>query len=244
VERRFCVSTQSQVHPTSIIEDGVVLGENVDIGPFCHITGDVTIGEGTTISSFNYIEGPAKIGKDNFIGPNCVIGTPAEHKNADSVGEIIIGDGNTIRELTVIQRGTGERDTQIGNRCFIMDHVHIAHDVLVANDVTVAPNVVFGGHSVVLDGATIGIGSSTHQFSTIGAYSMIGMNSTVTRDVPPFYLVSGTPANFMRWNSFQLNLQEFSDPPEGTQIKEHTDLFEQFSKRKVVIRPTENVRGE
>ena len=77
-----------------------------------------------------------------------------------------------------------------------MDHVHFGHDVLVDDNVTIAPNVVLGGHTVVLEGATIGIGSSTHQFSTIGAFSMIGMNSTITRDVLRF-LVSGSPGSFI-----------------------------------------------
>ena len=230
------ITNSVEIHPSSVIGDDVIIGENVKVGPFCHIFGDVIIGENTTISSFNYIEGPTKIGKNNFIGPNCVIGTPGEHRTAKSVGEVIIGDNNTIRELTVIQRGCGERNTEIRNNCFFMDHVHIAHDVLIEDNVTIAHNVVLGGHTVVLEGATIGIGSSTHQFSTIGAFSMIGMNSTITRDVLPFYLVSGSPGSFMRWNTVQLNRHEFGDSPTDSQLQPFMDKFMKYSKRKHVVR--------
>lgn len=225
------------VHPTAILGPQVTVGQNVEIGPFCHITGPVTIGEGTKISSFNYIEGPATIGLNNVIGVNCVIGTPAEHKKSESLGKIIIGDNNVIRELTVIQRGTGDRDTQIGSGCFIMDHVHVAHDVLVEDNVTVAPNVVFGGHTVVLHGATIGIGVVTHQFSTIGSYSMVGMNTTVTKDIPPFYLVSGTPGKFQRWNTYQLREKKLPEPPNKSDLGPFLAKFEAYSKRKVVEKP-------
>lgn len=225
---------QQSVHPTAIVGPQVILGENVEIGPFCHISGPVNIGDNTKISPYNYIEGPATIGENNMIGVNCVIGTPAEHKNSDSVGKIVIGNNNVIRELTVIQRGTGDRDTQIGDGCFIMDHVHVAHDVLISDNVTVAPNVVFGGHTVVLHGATIGIGVVTHQHSTIGSYSMVGMNTTVTKDIPPFFLVSGTPGKFQRWNSYQLKQHKIAEPPGESELASFNKNFETFSKRKVV----------
>ena len=72
---------------------------------------------------------------------------------------------------------------------------------MVADDVTLSPNVVLGGHTRVHRGATIGIGAMTHQRSTVGAYSMVGMGSVVTKDVPAFALVVGSPARITRWNA-------------------------------------------
>lgn len=175
------------------------------------IEGDVQIGEGTSIGALCYIRGPVVIGKNNKIGPHVIIGTDGEHRTKPSVGRIIIGDNNEIKELTVIQRGTGDRETTIGNGCFIMDHVHIAHDCVVEDDVTMAPNIVLAGHVRILAKANLGVASIFHQFTTIGSHAMIGMGSVVTKDVPPFVLVKGSPAKYGRLNAHafkSLNISE------------------------------------
>jgi UDP-N-acetylglucosamine acyltransferase len=183
----------SNVHPTVIIE------------------GDVTIGEGAVIEPFCYLRGPLVIGAGTRIYPHCVIGTGPEHKSRPEAGMIRIGAGATIRELTVIQRGTGDRDTEIGDGCFLMDHVHIGHDSVLGPEVTIAPNVVLAGHTRIHRGATIGMSVTFHQFSTIGAYAMVGMGSIVTRDVPPFALVSGNPARFRRFNTHAFKAAGLAD---------------------------------
>jgi UDP-N-acetylglucosamine acyltransferase len=172
----------ARVHETAILEGVVILSPDVEIGAFC------------------YIQGPVSIGARTKISPHVVIGTDGEHRKLGPQGKIVIGADVIIREFVAIQRGTGDRDTSIGDRCMLMDHVHVAHDVTLAEDVTVSPNVVFGGHTRVHRGATIGIAAVTHQHSTIGAYAMVGMGSVVTKDVPPFALVCGNPARYVREN--------------------------------------------
>lgn len=225
------------IHPTAILENEVLLAEGVVIEPFCHIVGPVEIGRDTKISSFCYIRGPAKIGERNRINPHCVIGTEPESKDALPTGTIIIGDDNIMSEFTVIQRGTGDRDTEVGNNNFIMDNVHISHDNKLNNSITIAPNVVLGGHTVIQDGATIGIASSTHQFSTIGAYCMIGMNSVVTKDVPPFALVLGNPIKFKKWNSYQLEKLGMAEFPSGELYEQYLSEFHSISKRAILHIP-------
>jgi UDP-N-acetylglucosamine acyltransferase len=79
--------------------------------------------------------------------------------------------------------------------------VHLSHDTVLGNGVTVAHNVVFAGHTRVHDNANIGVAAIFHQFTTVGSYAMIGMGSVVNKDVPPFAMVSGVPARFMRFNA-------------------------------------------
>lgn len=221
------IHSRAKIHSTAVIE------------------GDVTIGEGTEVGAFCYIKGPALIGKNNKIYPNCTIGTEGEHRELPSQGKILIGDNNIIRELAVVQRGTGDRDTQIKNNCFIMAHVHIGHDVLICDNVTTAPNASLGGHMVALEGATIGMGASIHQNSTIGAYTMIGMGAAVTKDVPPFALCMGNPAVASRINTYQINKlglesHEVSFDKSLTIFSytsnswKYLDEFEKFSKRKMI----------
>jgi UDP-N-acetylglucosamine acyltransferase len=180
------------IHPTAVIEGDVVLGEGASVGPFA------------------YLRGPIVVGARTRIYPHVVIGTEGEHKSRGPLGAIRIGDDVVIRELSVVQRGTGDHETEIGNGCYLMDHCHVAHDVLVESEVTMSPNVVLGGHTHVLRGATIGIGAMTHQFSTIGAYAMIGMGAVVTRDVPPFCTVVGNPARFSRLNTHAIDAAGFA----------------------------------
>jgi UDP-N-acetylglucosamine acyltransferase len=173
----------AKVHPTAIIE------------------GDVTIGARTVIDPYCYIKGPVEIGEDNHLYPFVVIGTEPEHTSKPPVGTIVIGHKNTLHAYTLVSRGIGDRDTRIGDGCFLMDHVHLSHDTVLGNGVTVAHNVVFAGHTRVHDNANIGVNAIFHQFTTVGSYAMIGMGSVVTKDVPPFAMVSGCPAKFMRFNA-------------------------------------------
>ena len=228
-------NTSQNIHSTAILENEVHVAEGVVIEPYCHIVGPVKIGKDTKVSSFCYIRGPAEIGERNRINPHCVIGTEPESRDAKPTGLIIIGNDNTISEFTAIQRGTGDRDTEIGNNNFIMDNVHISHDNKIGSNITIAPNVVLGGHTVVHDGATVGIASSTHQFSTIGAYSMIGMGAVVTRDVPPFALVAGNPASFRRWNTHQFSKFNMESDPSGDDYDGFVALFNQDSHRKQLV---------
>ncbi len=173
----------NRIHPTAVIEGAVDLADDVVIGALCYLRGPLTIGAGTRIY------------------PHVIIGCEGEHRERGSDGVIRIGAGVALRELVVVQRGTGDRDTTIGDRCYIMDHCHIAHDVVLAEDVTLSPNVTLGGHTRVHRGATLGIAAVTHQRSTIGAYSMVGMGAVVTRDVPPFVTALGNPARYYSLNA-------------------------------------------
>jgi UDP-N-acetylglucosamine acyltransferase len=180
---------QNNIHPTAVIDKSVKLGSGNWIGPYVVIMDDVAIGN------------------DNWIGPHAVIGAPPEHRSFHSganpearEGKIIIGSRNVIHEHAAIQAPT-TGNTSVGDDCFIMHGVHIAHDVQLGNWVTIAPGTVLGGHSAVGDRATLGIGVAVHQYRRIGPLAMVGMHSTIVKDVNPFALVAGTPARFMKANS-------------------------------------------
>ena len=66
------------------------------------------------------------------------------------------------------------------------------------------------GHCVVEDNALIGGMTALHQFTRVGRYAMVGGASRLTRDVPPYFLVSGNPAEPYGLNSVGLRRAEFS----------------------------------
>jgi UDP-N-acetylglucosamine acyltransferase len=165
-----------------------------------YVDGHVEFGVDCHVAPQAYLRGPLVVGHGTRVWPHAVIGTEGEHRRAESVGTIRIGSYSVVREFVAIQRGTGERETSVGDRAYLMNGSHVAHDCVLGDDVTTSPKVVLGGHTRVHRGATIGISAMTHQHTTVGAYAMIGMGSVVTRDVPPFCLVVGNPARFVRFN--------------------------------------------
>ena len=183
-----------KIHQTAIVDSGAELDSSVTVGAYSIIEKGVRIGAGTEIGHHSLISGPTTIGRDNVIGPFTSIGTPPQDlKYKDEETELIIGDGNHIREYVSIHRGTpGARAlTSIGNRCLLMAYVHVAHDCELGDQVIMANAATLGGHVLVEDKVTIGGLTAVHQFCRIGAHSYIGGVSGITKDVPPYVIVAG-----------------------------------------------------
>lgn len=170
------------------------------------MSGNVKIGTDNYFSSGVQIYGPIVIGNGNFFGPNTVVGCPAqdqrlsisEHKrrlngSGDLKTKVVIGNNNIIREFITIHGGLTS-ETQIGNNCYLMSYCHVSHDTRIGNQVIMSNSVQLGGYTSVLDNANLGLSSCVHQFIVIGAFTMIGMGSVVTKNIVPGLKVYGTPA--------------------------------------------------
>jgi acyl-[acyl carrier protein]--UDP-N-acetylglucosamine O-acyltransferase len=81
-----------------------------------------------------------------------------------------------------------------------MSYAHVAHDCKVHSGVKIANSVQMGGYSTILRGTYLGLGAILHQFSVIGAFSMIGMGSLVMRNCVPGMLNLGSPSRSLRVN--------------------------------------------
>lgn len=175
------------IHPSAIIEPTAKLGDNNFIGPYSYIGPNVTIG------SNNRFEGHVSIG------------TAAEHRDylRSEAGPVIIGDNNVIREFSTINGGTTET-TILGSDIVMMRGCALGHDSIIRDKVTLSFNVLIAGHTTVGEGANLGLSACVHQFRVIGAYSMIGMNSTVTKNTIPFVIAYGNPAEPIRINRIGL----------------------------------------
>jgi len=191
------------IHPTSIVEEGAVIGDNVKIGPFCYITKKVTIGSGTTIASHVLIEGDTKIGENNKIFAHSAIGTiPQDLKYNGEEVQLIIGDNNTIREFAQINPGTegGGSVTRIGDNNLLMGYVHIGHDVQIGNHCILANAATLAGHVEMGDFVVVGGLSAIHQFSKLGDYAMLAGASALAQDIPPFCMAEGNRATLRGLN--------------------------------------------
>lgn len=185
------------IHPTAVIHPSAVLDPTVQIGPYSVIGEGVRIGRGTILHNHVTLQGATVIGEDNEIFPYAVLGAePQDLKYKGSDTTLIVGDRNRIREHATIHRGTevGGNKTIVGNDCLIMVGVHIAHDCVLEDEVVIANGTMLGGHCLVEFGAGIGGGVGVHHYSTIGTLSFIGGFARITKDVPPYIVVEGAPA--------------------------------------------------
>ena len=186
----------ARVHPTALVDAGAELADDVVIGPYSLVGAEVRIGAGTHVGSHCVIEGRTTIGRDNRIFSHNAIGAaPQDMKYRDEPTALEIGDRNTIREFCTFNRGTVQDGgvTRLGSDNWIMAYVHLAHDVQVGNRTILANNATLAGHVHVGDWAIVGGLSGVHQFCKIGAHAMVGFQSHVSQDVPPYMTVSGHP---------------------------------------------------
>ncbi len=202
-----------RIHPTTVIDPSARIGDGVAIDAYCVIGANVEIGACTVIGAHTTIDGACRIGRDNRIHAHAAIGgDPQDKKYQGGRSELVIGDRNTIREFTTLNRGTpdGGGVTRIGDDNWIMAYVHIAHDCLVGDNTVFANNATLAGHVEIGDFVTLGGFSGVHQFCKIGAHAFIGMGSLINADVLPFVLVAGQYAKPRGINSEGLKRRGFS----------------------------------
>jgi len=201
------------IHATAVIDAAAELAADVTIGPYSVIGPDVTIGAGTEIGPHVVINGPTRIGRENRIFQFASIGeAPQDKKYAGEPTWLEIGDRNTIREFVTLNRGTVQDEgvTRIGDDNWIMAYVHIAHDCRIGNQTIFANNASLAGHVSVDDYAILGGFTLVHQFCAIGAHSLTAFGAGISKDVPPYVTVGGSPARPHGLNMEGLRRRGFS----------------------------------
>ena len=187
----------SKISAQAIIEDGAVIGDNVEIAAFCFISSEATIGDGTTIAHNTCIYGKTTIGKNNRIFSHAAIGSiPQDLKFNNEDVTLTIGDNNTIREFTLFNPGTegGGSKTIVGNNNLFMGYVHLGHDVIIGDNCIFANAATLAGHVIIGNNVVVGGMTPVHQFVTIGDFAMIGGASALSQDIPPYCLAEGNRA--------------------------------------------------
>jgi UDP-N-acetylglucosamine acyltransferase len=161
-----------------------------DIHPTVVMEGEVRLGRGNRIGAYSVLIGPLDIGDDNIIGPHVTIGGPGQDTRARhydcSAARVRIGNGNIIREHSSISKPIHRALTSVGDRCFLMQGVHVPHDLEIQDDVTIAGVTGICGLVRLLRGAHIAPACAIHQHSVVGQFSMASMNATVQKNIPPF----------------------------------------------------------
>ena len=181
------------VAPTARVHPEAEIGPGARIGEFCVVEQDVRIGAECMLEPYVYIKRWTTLGERNEISAVTVLGTnPFDKMFSGERSYLRIGNGNKIREHYTISRGTApESLTEIGDSNYIMSSGHIAHNSKVGSHTVIASCALVAGYVEIEDQAFISGGVVIHQFSRIGRLAMIGGNTRVNSDVPPFFLYSG-----------------------------------------------------
>ena len=187
------IDRPAYVAPTARVHAGATIGPGSHIGEFCVVESDVIIGRGCVLEPYVYVKRWTTLGDENAISAGTVLGTdPLDKAFTGERSYLIIGNRNKIREHYTVSRGTKpESATRIGSGNYIMTSGHIAHNCVLGDNIVVASCALVAGYVEIEEQAFISGGVVIHQYSKIGRLAMIGGNTRVNLDVPPFFLYSG-----------------------------------------------------
>ncbi len=138
------------------------------------------IGEGTRIWHFAHVRQGSRIGKNCNVGKSVYVDTGAE-----------IGDNVKIQNFVSVYKGV-----KIDDDVFVGPSATFTNDLYPRAFIWDEEHVV---PTLVRRGASIGANSTVICGVTIGEYAMVGAGSVVAKDVPPFSLVLGNPAEVRNW---------------------------------------------
>ncbi|MDR2215212.1 MAG: acyl-ACP--UDP-N-acetylglucosamine O-acyltransferase [Nevskiaceae bacterium] len=204
----------SRIDPRAAVSPQAQLADDVQVGAFAVIGPDVVVGPGCVIAPHAIVNGPTTLGANNQVFQFASIGdAPQDKKYKGEPTRLTIGDRNVFREYVTVNRGTvtGHGVTRIGSDNLLLAYSHVAHDCILGDNIVLSNVVMLGGHVELGDWVIMSGYSGAHQFSKIGAHAFIGNNTAVTRDVPPYVLATGQPAEPRAVNSEGLKRRGFSE---------------------------------
>ncbi len=187
-----------RIHPTAIIEEDVQLGDGTSVWDNVHIRHSTSLGDECIVGGKTYIAYGVRIGNRVKINANVYI-----------CNAVTIEDGVMISAGTIF---TNDRFP----RAATPDLKHLLSS---EPDEHTLP-------TVVREGATLGAGCTIGNDLEIGRFAMIGMGSLVTKSVPDFHLVLGSPAKSVGavCRCGQL-LRRFDVMPGGTSLEDRKAKF-------------------
>ncbi len=194
------------INPLAVVSSRAKIGADVEIGPFCIIEDNVSIADGCRLDSHVVVKSGSTLGEENHLCSGVIIGGLPQHTAARApFCQVVIGHRNTFREGVTIHRAMKESEaTTIGNDNYLMVNAHLGHDVRIGNHNVMVNNVMCGGHVQIGNNVNLGGATGVHQFCRIGSLAMVGAQSHVIQDVPPFVTVDGLTSRIVGLNQIGL----------------------------------------
>lgn len=225
------------IHPTAVIGNRVVLGQNVAIMAHVVLADDVVVGDNTVIYPHSYIGAGVVIGSDTLIYSNvsvregCRIGSrvilqngavigsdgfgfvtvQGRHHKVPQVGNVIIEDDVEVGANTAIDRATTS-STIVKQGTKIDNLVHLGHNVVIGENCFVVALTGISGSTKVGNQVTFAgqVGSTGH--ITIGDNCVFAARAGIIGDVAPNSFFAGFPARpHKEWLRAEAHINKLPD---------------------------------
>ena len=190
------------VGANAVIESGVVLADDVLVGPGCFIGKNSQLGKGTRLWANVTIYHNVRIGEACLFQSGCVIGSDGfgyanergEWIKIPQVGGVTIGNRVEIGASTTIDRGAID-DTRIADNVIIDNQCQIAHNVDIGYGTAIAGGTVIAGSTKIGKYCIIG-GASVFNghIQVCDQVTITGMSMVMRSITEPGVYSSGIPA--------------------------------------------------
>ena len=154
------IGSGSTIGPSVVITD-TLIGKDVEIRPFCVITGS-RVDDGASVGPFSHLR------------PGSLIGRSARIGNYVETKELIVGEGSKISHMTYVGDAEIGRNVNIGAGCVTCNYDGYAKH-----------------RTLIEDGVFVGSGTMIVAPIVLGEGSLVAAGSTITKDVPPDALAIG-----------------------------------------------------
>lgn len=186
-------TVHARVHPTAVIDPMVFLGAGVRVGPYAVIERGARIGDRVQVMAHAHICSNVEIGPCCEVHMGAVIGhTPQIRGFSGEGGGLRIGARTILREYVTVNRASQpDAETSIGCDGLLLGHCHVAHDCQIGDGVTIANGSLLAGFVTLGDRSFVSGNVGIHQYARVGELAIVGGNSRIRKDVPPFMLAVG-----------------------------------------------------
>jgi UDP-3-O-[3-hydroxymyristoyl] glucosamine N-acyltransferase len=211
------------IHPSAVVEEGVVLGQGVALGPHVVLCRGARLGARTVLCAGVYVGAESRLGDDCLVHPSVTIRERVRigHRAIIHSGTTIGGDGFGFQRgegtaVKVPQVGTVEigDDVEIGCNCTVaratmdatvigsgvkMDsHCHIAHNCRIGDNSVLVAYARIGGGTVIGKNVLLAEDVGVTDHVTLGDGCIVAGTAKVLKDIPAGAIVWGTPAQDIR----------------------------------------------
>ena len=211
--------SQTEIHPDAEVAETAELGSGCRIGPGAQIGPRVRMGNNCRIGPRAQLTGSIRMGHDNLVetgavlaGETLVRNYPAAGDSSGEEPEIIIGDGNIIREYALLGESSKtasrlnleDKSIIIGDDNFLMAYtvinpgVQLDSRIKIANASCLKPGVKIGSGAFLAGMVVVAAGVE------VGEMAMLGGHSHLNCDLPPYLLADGVPARVKTMNAVAL----------------------------------------
>ena len=207
------------VHESAVVDPSAVLGQNVAIGPLCHVGKNARVGDNSTLVGGVFVGEATEIGSDCLIYPhvtiregtvvgNRVILQPgvvlgadgfgyakngSTHHKVPQIGRVVIEDDVELGANTCVDRATtGETRVKRGTK--VDNLVQLAHNVVLGENCVLAAQVGISGSTEVGNHVVMGGQAGIGGHLALGDRATVAGQAGVTKDVKANTVVSGYPA--------------------------------------------------